>query len=154
MEITLQFGGSNWFIQHATIQWKIKNYSLTFQQFLRRNETLCFDVNDYAELISGLRIWNSCSVPQLSTLEQVNSQYKIIFKTQGVISGRDFAVIGSNTLLVIYITYWIWLSFLSNKLSLVAWRCPEHGQNNFGAVVSWMLLYISMPVGGIARCPF
>jgi hypothetical protein len=29
---TLHFGGSNWFIQHATIQWKNKNYSLIFQQ--------------------------------------------------------------------------------------------------------------------------
>jgi hypothetical protein len=57
---------------------------------------LCVDVNDYDKLIYGLKIHNACSVLQLSTLEHINSQCKIIFKIQGIISGRDFAAIGAE----------------------------------------------------------
>jgi hypothetical protein len=68
-----------------------------------KHVTMSAGVNEFAELISALRIFSACSVLQLLALKHENSQYKIIFKMQGNISGRDFAAIGSDLLLVIHI---------------------------------------------------
>jgi hypothetical protein len=69
----------------------------------RRNETLCIDVTEYAELKSALGILKSCFVLQLSTLKHVNSQCKIIFKIQCNCSGRDSAAMCSEILLVTHV---------------------------------------------------
>jgi hypothetical protein len=73
------------------------------REFSSKNETLCVDVNYYAELTHALKILKTCSVLQLSTLKHVNSQHKIIFKIQFIISERDFAAICSEVLHLLHI---------------------------------------------------
>jgi hypothetical protein len=103
-------------------------------KFCRRNETLCVDRNEYAELKYALRIYKLCSVLQLSPIKHVNTHYTIqnIFKIQCIVSERDCTAMSPDILLS-YIYYGRWRSFPSNKLSFVARRCRKHGQNNFGA---------------------
>jgi hypothetical protein len=104
----------------------------TDRKFWRRNETLCVDETDFSELKSAFGIWNACSVLQLSTLEHVNSQYKIIFKIQCNISGQDFAAIRSEILLLRYIILRLELF----SIQWAAFGCSTMsgtGSNNFGA---------------------
>jgi hypothetical protein len=73
------------------------------RKFWRRNDTLCTNGTEYAELKSALGYLKQCFVLQLSTLKHVNSQYKIILKIQCIISGWDSAAMRSKILLVLHI---------------------------------------------------
>ena len=101
---TLRLGSSiSSFLLHCGRQLELSGEFGHDRKFWRRNETLCINVTDYAELKSALGICKSCSVLQLSTYKHVNSQYKIIFKIQCIISGGDYAAMCSEILLLIYI---------------------------------------------------